>query len=141
MTVKLSENGYVVTYDNGSMRGQLGSYENDKEVQDFLANGGVIEPEFTEAELQAQQEYQAKLDKLQALKTLTVKTSNGNTFDGNETARINMLCAINRASRTGETSSIWKLADNSSAVISLDELQEAHDLAIIEVGKIVGAIQ
>ena len=54
MRVKLYSNGYTKIYEDGTNISTIGSYENDKEVQEFLANGGVIEPEFTEAELKAQ---------------------------------------------------------------------------------------
>jgi len=52
-TVKIQENGWLV---NGSM-----SVSNDKgnrhyqEVQDWIANGGIVEPEFTDAEVATQQ--------------------------------------------------------------------------------------
>jgi hypothetical protein len=74
------------------------------------------------------------------LASITVITSNGNTFDGNETARNNMMAAIISADTVGQTETRWKLADNSFVTIGLAELKEALMLSIVEVGKIVGAI-
>lgn len=71
------------------------------------------------------------------LQTIVVTTQNGNTFDGNETARNNMLSAINSAEFIGRTEETWKLADNSSVLVQLPELKEALALSIQEVGNIV----
>lgn len=84
-------------------------------------------------------EVEAKQAKSLALSTLTVTTSNGNTFDGNETARNNMMSAILSADLVGSTEDEWKLADNTTKVITLDELKEALALAIQKVGEIVRA--
>lgn len=71
------------------------------------------------------------------LQTIVVTTQNGNTFDGNETARNNMLSAINSAEFIGRTEETWKLADNSTVLVQLQELKEALALSIQEVGNIV----
>ena len=77
---------------------------------------------------------QAKAD---ALNSITVTTKNGNTFDGNETARGNITSAILSAEVIGKTDDTWKLADNTSAVVTVQELKEALALSIQEVGRIV----
>ena len=77
---------------------------------------------------------QAKAD---VLNSITVTTTNGNTFDGNETARGNMTSAILSAEVIDKTEGTWKLADNTSAVITVTELKEALALSIQEVGRIV----
>ena len=71
------------------------------------------------------------------LQTIKVTTTNGNEFDGNETARNNMLSAITSAEFTGKTEEYWKLADNSTILVQLPELKEALALSIQEVGNIV----
>lgn len=76
-------------------------------------------------------------EKNHRLQTIKVTTQNGNTFDGNETARNNMLSAITSAEFIGKTEEYWKLADNSTVLIQLPELKEALALAIQEVGRIV----
>lgn len=74
------------------------------------------------------------------LNSITVTTASGKRFDGNEIARGDMLSAISIAGFTGQASTNWKLADNSFANVSLDELKEALTLALAEKGRIVGAI-
>lgn len=77
--------------------------------------------------------------KQRLLDTIVVTTSNGNTFDGNETARNNMVSAILVSDVAGQTETPWKLADNTVVVVGLQELKEALMLSIREVGRIVGA--
>ena len=90
-----------------------------------------------EAELEAQAKAELKAAKTYTLNSITVTTTNGNTFDGNETARGNMTSAILSAEIIGKTEDTWKLADNTSAVITITELKEALALSIQEVGRIV----
>ena len=73
------------------------------------------------------------------LNSIVVTTTNGNVFDGNETARNNMISAIVSAELINKTEEYWKLADNSTKLVSLDELKEALALSIQEVGNIVKA--
>ena len=88
------------------------------------------------AELELQVKAELKAAKELALNSITV-TVNGKVFDGNETARGNMLSAILSAEIIGKTEDTWKLADNTSAVITITELKEALALSIQEVGRIV----
>jgi hypothetical protein len=81
----------------------------------------------------------AKVAKLAALDSITVTTSSGKVFDGNETARLNLLSAITASAIVGQTSANWKLADNTVQTVTLDELKEALTLAIQRVGEIVTA--
>ncbi len=78
-----------------------------------------------------------KVEKERRLNSIMVTTANGNTFDGNETARNNMLSAITSAEFIGKTEETWKLADNSTVIVQLPELKEALALSIQEVGNIV----
>lgn len=71
------------------------------------------------------------------LSQIVVTTTNGNVFDGNETARNNMVSAIMSADLFNKSEEYWKLADNSTKLVSLDELKEALALSIQEVGNIV----
>ena len=89
------------------------------------------------AKLEAQAKIELKAAKGLALNLITVTTTNGNTFDGNETARGNMTSAILSSEVIGKTEDTWKLADNTSAVITITELKEALALSIQEVGRIV----
>ena len=78
-----------------------------------------------------------KVEKERRLSSIMVTTANGNTFDGNETARNNMMSAVMSAELLNKTEEYWKLADNSIKLVSLDELKEALALSIQEVGNIV----
>ena len=78
-----------------------------------------------------------KAEKNLRLSEIVVTTTNGNVFDGNETARNNMLSAIVSAELINKTEEYWKLADNSTKLVTLDELKEALLLSIQEVGNIV----
>ena len=89
-----------------------------------------------EAEIELQVKADLKSAKGLALNSITV-TVNGNTFDGNETARGNMTSAVLSAEVIGKSEDTWKLADNTSAVITISELKEALALSIQEVGRIV----
>ena len=90
-----------------------------------------------EAELEAQAKAELKAIKTYTLNSITVTTTNGNTFDGNETARINMISAILSADSIGKTEETWKLADNTTVLVTLMELKQALALAVQEVGRIV----
>lgn len=87
-------------------------------------------------ELEAQAKIELKAAKELALNSITVEV-NGNTFDGNETARGNMTSAVLSAEVIGKSEDTWKLADNTSVVITIDELKQALALSIQEVGRIV----
>ena len=90
----------------------------------------------TEVQKQLQIVQELKCAKTQALNTIVV-TVNDKTFDGNETARTNMLSAILSADLIGKTEETWKLADNTAVLVTLVELRQALALAIQEVGRIV----
>ncbi len=87
------------------------------------------------ADAQAAAEAQAL--KAQALATIVVTTQSGKTFDGNEVARGRMADALYAAEKTGQTETTWILADNTPAVVTVDELAEARVLSIQRVGQIV----
>lgn len=77
-----------------------------------------------------------KSAKKTALDNIVVEVD-GKLFDGNESARLNIMSAIQSSELFGLTETVWKLADNTSAVATLDELKMALALSIQEVGRIV----
>lgn len=79
--------------------------------------------------------------KQQLLNSIVVTLTNGKVFDGNETARTNIMSTLYVAGITGQTTTNWKLADNTTSLVTKEELEEALTLAIQEVGRIVGAVQ
>lgn len=71
------------------------------------------------------------------LDNLKVTTTAGNTFDGHESARNNMMSALMAAELLNQTSTSWKLADNTVATVTVPEVKEALTLAIAAAGAIV----
>lgn len=60
---------------------------------------------------------------------IIVTTSSGKTFDGDEKSQDRMLRAIQISAITGVTQTQWKLADNTTIMVTLDEMKEALSLA------------
>lgn len=79
--------------------------------------------------------------KAELLASITVTTSSGKTFDGDELSQTRMSRALQIGEFTGQTSTAWKLADDTVHQVTYVELQEALTLAMIEVGRIVCAIE
>ena len=77
-----------------------------------------------------------KSAKLIALDNIVVDVD-GKLFDGNETARLNIMSAIQASELFGLNETGWKLADNTAVLVNLDELKMALALSIQEVGRIV----
>lgn len=114
------------------------AYEADGSQDDFIKPGLI---EMTTEEIEAHLNPPVPPpSKDELLSSIKVTTASGKTFDGNETARNNLLCALTVASYTGQISTNWKLADNTTQSVTLDELKEALALSLTQVGKIVGAI-
>ena len=61
----------------------------------------------------------------------------GKLFDGNETARLNIMSAIQASELVRLNETGWKLADNTAVLVNLAELKMALALSIQEVGRIV----
>ena len=77
-----------------------------------------------------------KENKVATVLQITVVTSTGKVFNGDETSQDRMVRAINIATITGLTETQWKLADNSIVMVTLDELKEALALAGQEMSRI-----
>ena len=105
----------------------------------FYLEDGTPDLVAAQASIDAKIAQVAKQAKLEALATLTVTTTAGNVFDGDDTARSDMMAAIQASDILGVTSSNWKLADNSWKLIELAELKEALALAIQAKGNILGS--
>lgn len=131
----------AVTFDNGSQIScpKVDSMLEYELVKEWLKNEkNVIEPEFTMEELEAQAKQLAEISKNEVLATLTVEVD-GLVFDANETARSNMMAAILSAELIGKTADEWKVADDSTELITLAQLKIALARAIQRVGEIVKA--
>lgn len=97
----------------------------------------VVVARMTQEALDAQAIADAKEAKKEALANITVITTNGNTFDADDVGRASMNEAIASADFLGLTENNWKLADNTVALIGLDELKEALALGIQAKGAII----
>ena len=133
-TIKIQGQGYLL---NGTMSVPKADGNIEYElIKQWLADGNTPEPEFTEEELTAREQAKLKQAKAQALTQIVVEVEDM-SFDGNETARLNMISAIQASELLGQTESPWKLADNRVQTVTTAELKQALALAIQEVGRIV----
>jgi len=72
----------------------------------------------------------SKAIRSEAVKRITVTTTAGNVFDGDETSQDRMTRAITAMEGLPvETTTLWVLSDNTPAQVTRDELKEALLLA------------
>ena len=74
--------------------------------------------------------------RVEAVSRIIVTTSTGNVFDGDELSQDRMLRALQISSITGQATTYWKLADNSTVEVTLSDLKEALTLAGVEMARI-----
>ncbi len=72
---------------------------------------------------------EAKATRTTAVENITVTTTTGKTFDGDETAQGRMARTIIGMQATGAATIVWVLADNTATQATLAELTEALCLA------------
>lgn len=72
---------------------------------------------------------QAKRARAAAVAAITVTTADGKTFDGDETSQDRMARAIVAMQLAGAASTLWILADNTPAQVTVAQLGEALALA------------
>lgn len=94
---------------------------------DFVAVPDV-EPERTPE----QQRMEAKMTRDSAVRAIKVTTATGKTFDGDEVSQERMLRAITVLRMAGLAGTPWTLADNTEAMVTVQELEEALMLACSE---------
>ena len=71
----------------------------------------------------------AKAEREVAVAALTVTTSQGHVFDGDETSQNRMARAILALQGAGQASTLWVLNDNTAIDVTVAELTEALALA------------
>lgn len=136
---------YALIIDNIVVQVQPNPQDGFIEVEDNICCGMIKEGDTfvnpivtkTQEEIEKEETIKLKEEKTNRLNSIVVTTSNNNSFDGNESARNNILSAIISSETLNMTEDTWKLADNTQKLISLVELKEALALSILEVGKIV----
>lgn len=109
------------------------------EVAVFIDNKWQAKPDHPPPPTPEQLEAEAARQKAIALANIKV-TVNGKEFDGHTEARANMGHAIMLAGITGQTSTEWKLADNTFATVTVADLQQALLLSLTKYGEIIGAV-
>jgi len=124
-------NNNVYAYDDEQI--EMGLSDDKTPMTDAEVEAHLNPPKSTEQLIA-----EAKAQKAEALANITVTTRSGKVFDGDESARNNMLSAIAVADFLGKTEADWKLADNTIETITLVELKEALALSIQKVGEIIG---
>lgn len=80
-------------------------------------------------------EYLFRTQRSAAVNSITVEVD-GLVFDGDEQSQRRMLAAIHASEDAGIESTIWRLADNTEAAVTVEQIRQAHSLAIIEQGKL-----
>lgn len=72
---------------------------------------------------------QAKDARTEAVARIKVTTASGKVFDGDEVSQTRMSRAVVALQAAGQAQTLWVLADNTPATVTLDELAEALALA------------
>ena len=72
---------------------------------------------------------QKKATRTEAVARIRVTTASGKVFDGDETSQTRMARAVVALQAAGQAETVWVLADNAPATVTLDELAEALALA------------
>lgn len=114
-----------------------GEYEEKKA---FWEQFGVTyteepDPEPTPEEIAAQELEEAKRLRAQQVATIKVEVD-GMIFDGDETSQSRMARALEVASITGMQSTVWVLADNTVAEVTVAQMQQALSKAMLEMGEL-----
>lgn len=72
---------------------------------------------------------QKKATREESVARIRVTTASGKVFDGDETSQTRMARAVVALQAAGQTETLWVLADNTPATVTLAELAEALALA------------
>ena len=112
---------------NGSMSVPLAEGNRHYQmVKDWITAGNTPDAAFSQAELGAHAYEQAKQQRQTNVNNITV-TVDTMVFDGDEISQTRMARAV-ASSSVGETTQ-WKLADNSVATVTHEQLKQALRLA------------
>lgn len=106
----------------------------------FWAELGVTysvapDPEPTEEEKKAQKLEEAKKQRAEQVAAIKVDVD-GMLFDGDETSQSRMARALEVASITGMKSTVWVLADNTVATVTVEQMQKALSQAMLQMGEL-----
>lgn len=96
-------------------------------LQEWLAAGGTIDPEFTQAELVAQQVEALRLARDSALAALIYDLGDGRVMQTRPQDEMNLRTAIDTMTRKAEASRSWFAANNTKITVTLAEVQAAWE--------------
>lgn len=130
---------YDLVQDIWKNNNQLLSLPNENKVEFWAALGVTYveepDPEPTPEEIAAQKLEEAK--KLRAAQVAAIQvTVDGMIFDGDEISQSRMARALEVASITGMQSTVWVLADNTVAEVTVAQMQKALSKAMLEMGEL-----
>lgn len=74
------------------------------------------------------------------VKKMVVTISTGKMFDADDRSRLNIVSAILASEFMNQTSTVWRLADNTEMEVTLAELKEANAIALQTFGNLVGVV-
>lgn len=141
-SVKIQGECYLVNESIGVPRDN--SNLEYKLIKEWLDEGNIPDPEFTEVELQAQAKAEVERIKEDTLARLTVTITSGKVFYADLASKLDIETAIRIAIKKGITEQEWKLAQaingTQYVVVTLAELEEASYLALNTKGTLVGVI-
>ena len=135
LTVKKHIDGYLVNGATCFVPAVEGNAQYEL-IKQWIDDGNIPEPEFSESQLETIVANKFKDAKQKASDSIVV-TVDGLVFDGNASARLNMMSAIESYQLLNITESEWKLADNSIALVNINQIKQALALSIQEFGRIV----
>lgn len=110
--------------------------ENFSKIYRYNAESDTIKIEDNTSYITKRQKRKTKMAREIAVNNITVTTSSGKVFDGDEKSQDRMVRAIQVADITSQTETTWRLADNNDVTVSLEELKEALSLAGQEMSRI-----
>lgn len=95
----------------------------------------VKAPDPTPAEIEAASLAEAKRIRAEQVNAITVEVD-GMMFDGNEDAQSRMTRALEVAKITGMESTVWVLADNTVAEVTVAQMQQALAKSMLAMSKL-----
>lgn len=108
-----------------------------------LADGSTVMGSFSDAQLllmgiryeepvvqPEEQAVIARRNRARAVREIVVTITGGKKFNGDEHSQSRMMRALKVAEITGQTSTTWRLADNSDQEVTVAEMEEALVLSL-----------
>ena len=131
-----NEDGSVMDWSAGKYADDC--QETEKQIVQAWNGSYYIEdevPEMSEDVATAKALEKAKVERANEVAAIKVTVGN-KVFDGDEKAQSRMTRALNVAEITGMQSTVWILAHNTVAEVTVEEMKEALSKAMLAMGKL-----